>query len=174
MSNNIIICYSKTFAHSMYFERTGITKHLLHIWHKWKRNKLTDTETGLRLPSGRQAGEGRTGSRDQQMLTLIYETGKWQGPTIEHRELYSISWDKPSWERMWKRLWIHVWLNHSAAKQKLAQHCTSTIFQLNTFKRKKLESIHLILLFICIARWHIFVKHDTVTFEVIGKVHLVL
>ena len=33
---------------------------------------------------------------------LIYN--KQQGPTVEHRELYSISCDKPSW----KRIYIHT------------------------------------------------------------------
>ena len=80
---------------------------LLSIWHKWKRNKLTETD--LRLPRGRWGGEGWTRSWGQQILTIIYKTGKRKGPTIEHRELYSISWDKPSWERMWKRVCIYMY-----------------------------------------------------------------
>ena len=30
----------------------------------------------------------------------IYEIDKQQGPTTEHRELYSISYNKPQWKRM--------------------------------------------------------------------------
>ena len=32
---------------------------------------------------------------DQQMQTITYRMDKQQGPTVQHRELYSISWDKP-------------------------------------------------------------------------------
>ena len=32
---------------------------------------------------------------DQQMQTIIYRTDKQQSPTVQHRELYSISCDKP-------------------------------------------------------------------------------
>ena len=31
----------------------------------------------------------------QQMQTSIYRMDKQQGATVEHRELYLISWDKP-------------------------------------------------------------------------------
>ena len=52
------------------------------------------------LETSPTGGEGWTRSWGQQLLIIIYKTGKRKGPTIEHRELYSISWDKPSWERM--------------------------------------------------------------------------
>ena len=32
---------------------------------------------------------------DQQMLTVIYRIDKEQGPTVQHRELYLISCNKP-------------------------------------------------------------------------------
>ena len=32
---------------------------------------------------------------DQQMQTSIHRMGKQQGPTVQHRELYAISCDKP-------------------------------------------------------------------------------
>ena len=32
---------------------------------------------------------------DQQMQTIIYRMDKQQGPTVQHRGLYSISCDKP-------------------------------------------------------------------------------
>ena len=35
---------------------------------------------------------------DQQMQTIIYRMDKQQGPAVEHRELYSISCDKPQWK----------------------------------------------------------------------------
>ena len=39
--------------------------------------------------------EGWLGVWEQQMQTIIYTLDKQQGPTAEHRELYSISCDKP-------------------------------------------------------------------------------
>ena len=44
-----------------------------------------------------EGGGGRAGVGvwDEQMQTIIYRVDKQQGPTVEHRELYSISWDKP-------------------------------------------------------------------------------
>ena len=38
---------------------------------------------------------------DQQMQTSIYRMEKLQGPTVEDRELYSISCDKPEWKRIY-------------------------------------------------------------------------
>ena len=35
----------------------------------------------------------------QQMQTTIQRMDKQQGPTEQHRELYSISCDKPEWKR---------------------------------------------------------------------------
>ena len=42
-------------------------------------------------------GWGRDGLEvwDYQMQTIIYRMNKKQGPTVQHRELYSISCDKP-------------------------------------------------------------------------------
>ena len=46
---------------------------------------------------GGGGGGGREGSGalDQQMRTSIHRMDKQQGPAAEHRELYSISCDKP-------------------------------------------------------------------------------
>ena len=33
---------------------------------------------------------------------------KQQGPAVQHRELYSVSWDKQQWERTWKRMCVRV------------------------------------------------------------------
>ena len=60
---------------------------------KQKQNQGHTEETG-----GCQGGEGGRvgwGVWDQQMQTGIYRMDKQQGPTVEHRELYSISCDKP-------------------------------------------------------------------------------
>ena len=52
---------------------------------------------------------------DQQMQATIYEMDKQQGPTAQHRELYSVS---------------HGKLNHFVVQQKLTEYCKSTILQL--------------------------------------------
>ena len=62
----------------------------------------TDSETqrtDLWLPRWGQGSGGWVrdglGVQGQQMQTIIYRMDKQQGPTVEHRELYSVSWDKP-------------------------------------------------------------------------------
>ena len=45
------------------------------------------------LPRG--GGRDGLGVWDQQMQTIIYRMDKQKGPTVQHKELYSISWDKP-------------------------------------------------------------------------------
>ena len=49
-----------------------------------------------------EGGWGRDGLGvwDQQMQTIIYRMDKQQGPTVQHRELYSVSCDKPQWKRI--------------------------------------------------------------------------
>ena len=45
-------------------------------------------------------GEGDgLGAGDQQVQTSIYRVDK-QGPTVEHRELQSMSCDQPQWRRI--------------------------------------------------------------------------
>ena len=43
---------------------------------------------------GGRVGTGWIGSLGEQIQTIIYRMDK-QGPTVQHRELYSISCDKP-------------------------------------------------------------------------------
>ena len=58
--------------------------------------------------------------------TVTFRMDKQGGPTVQHRELYLVSWDRPWW-KIRKRMYIYVWLGHFAIEQKLAQHCKSTI-----------------------------------------------
>ena len=44
---------------------------------------------------GRRWGRDGVGRKDWQMQTIIQRMDKQQGPTVENRELYSISGDKP-------------------------------------------------------------------------------
>ena len=42
-------------------------------------------------------GEGWTGSLglDWEMQTITFRMDRQQGPTVQHREVYPVSWDKP-------------------------------------------------------------------------------
>ena len=71
------------------------------MWNlKNRTNELTykiDTEsqtqkTNLWLPKGRE-GSDKLAAQDQQRHTIIYEIDEQQGPTVVHRELYSISYN---------------------------------------------------------------------------------
>ena len=61
---------------------------------KQKQNQGHREQTG-----GCQGGRGLervgVGVWDQQMQTGIHRMDKQEGPTVQHRELYSISCDKP-------------------------------------------------------------------------------
>ena len=64
------------------------------------RNRLTDIENRLVVAQGEWKGGGAVAERWIWSLELvdancyIYRMDK-QGPTVQHRELYSISYDKP-------------------------------------------------------------------------------
>ena len=55
-------------------------------------NKLKKLKKKKVFPLGRGWGWGK--DWDQQIQTSIHRMDE-QGPTVEHRELYSVSWDKP-------------------------------------------------------------------------------
>ena len=73
---------------------------ITYMWNvKYDTNELiykseTDSQTqkiNLWLPKGK----GRRGiNQGQQIHTTIYKIDKHQGPTVQHRELYSISYNK--------------------------------------------------------------------------------
>ena len=76
--------------------------YITSMWNlKYDTNELiyraeTDSQTqrtDLWLPRG--GGRDGLGVWDYQMQTIIYRMNKLQGPTVKHRELYSISCDKP-------------------------------------------------------------------------------
>ena len=54
---------------------------------------------------GCQAGgvrEQKTGSLGlADVGYYVHGKDKWQGPTVQHRELYSKSYEKPSWKRIY-------------------------------------------------------------------------
>ena len=51
--------------------------------------------TDLQLSKGVRQGTDAWRVWDQQMQTIIYRMDKQQGPTVQHRELYSMSYNKP-------------------------------------------------------------------------------
>jgi len=52
---------------------------------------------------------GRSNGRPQHCWSRTKRTNKQQGPTIQHRELYSISHDKSYWKRIWnKNVYIRI------------------------------------------------------------------
>ena len=70
------------------------------MWNlKYDTNELiyeTERDRHREQTCGCQGGGGwerdKLGVWDQQMQTIIYRMDKQQGPTVQHRELYSISW----------------------------------------------------------------------------------
>ena len=73
------------------------------------------------------------GVQGQQMQTITVRMDKQRGPTVQHRELYPVTWDRTSWKIIGEEEYIYICLGHFAEKQKLTQHCKSTII----FKKRK-------------------------------------
>ena len=70
--------------------------------------------------------------------TTVYKIGNQRGPTVEHRELYSILCNNLYGKRTWKTIDICIFmLKHCAVHLKLTQHCNSTILQYKTKIKKK-------------------------------------
>ena len=71
------------------------------------------------------------------MQTITFRMDEKQGPNVQYRELYSISYNKPL-KRVCiyiyiKYIFMYVYLSHFAIQQRLAQHCKSTILQQKIF-----------------------------------------
>ena len=86
-----------------------ISYDIAHMWNlKYDTNELiykteTDSQTqktNLWLPKGKGGGRDKLEVWDQQIQTTIYKIDKQQGPTVYHRELYSISCNKLQWTRI--------------------------------------------------------------------------
>ena len=59
-----------------------------------KQKRFTDIKNRLVVAKGEGRREG-LGVWGQQMQTIVYRMDKQPGPTVQHRELRSISYDKP-------------------------------------------------------------------------------
>ena len=54
------------------------------------RNRLTDRENTLQLPKGKTKGEAHIRSLRLMYHMIICKVDNQQGPTVQHRKLYSI------------------------------------------------------------------------------------
>ena len=62
--------------------------------------KSADTEIRLVVAKGRTERRGKDWEFGVSRSTTTFRMDKQQGPTVQHRELYPISWDKPSRKRI--------------------------------------------------------------------------
>ena len=73
------------------------------IWHKWtylwNSNRLTD----IVVVKGEGSEERKDWKFGISRCKLLNRMDKQQSPAVEHRELYSISYDKPQWKRTWRK-----------------------------------------------------------------------
>ena len=86
---------------------------ITYTWNrKYDTNELIyKTVTHRQRTSFWLIGDGGGGGLDWELgtnrCTCIYRTDR-QGPTVEHRELYSISCAKPLWKTVWKRTYMYL------------------------------------------------------------------
>ena len=59
---------------------------------------------------------------------FVYKIDNQQGPTVYHRELYSVFYKGGESENEY--IYVYVYLNHFVVHLKVIQHCKSTILQL--------------------------------------------
>ena len=60
----------------------------------FKKQKQTHIENKFMVTKEERRGRDKFGIWDQQILTTVYKTDKQQGPaTVQHRELYSVSYN---------------------------------------------------------------------------------
>ena len=83
---------------------------------------------------GGRGGRDKVGFEDQQLHNTIYKINRQQGPTVWHRELYSVPCISIIAKSLKKNICICVLLSHFIVYPKITQHCKLTILQL---KKKK-------------------------------------
>ena len=62
------------------------------------------------VTKGESRGRDKLGGWDEQIHTTVYKIDKHQGPTVRHRELYSIFCNNLQWKRVGKRIDIYVYV----------------------------------------------------------------
>ena len=98
------------------------------------RNWFKTSENKLMVTRGERGGRDKVGFEDQQIHNTIYKINRQQGPTVWHRELYSVPCISIIAKSLKKNICIRVLLSHFIVYLKITQHCKSTILQL---KKKK-------------------------------------
>ena len=81
------------------------------IQHKLVYKTETDSQTqrtDLWLPMRREMGDGLE-VWDEQTRAVVHRMDGQQGPTAQHKGLYSIPCDKPSWKRTGKRICVYIY-----------------------------------------------------------------
>ena len=70
--------------------------------HKWTclQNRLTDTESRLVVAQGKGWWKNESGDWDEQVQAILHRVDGQRAPTILHRALYSVCWDKLQWKRV--------------------------------------------------------------------------
>ena len=58
--------------------------------------------------------------------TTVYKIDEQQGPTAQHRELNSISGDRPSWKSLWKRMYVCIFVCMYVSKSLCCTPATNT------------------------------------------------
>ena len=70
-------------------------KYYTIMWHNYLCNKTDSQTQRADVVVKGVGGRDGLGVWDQQMQTITCKMKKQQGPTVQHRELYSVSWNKP-------------------------------------------------------------------------------
>ena len=65
------------------------------------KQKLTHIENrSVIAKRGEEQGREKLGGWGQEIQTITHRVDGQEHPTVQHRELYSISWDKLQWKRI--------------------------------------------------------------------------
>ena len=79
---------------------------------------------------------------DGHVHTAVFKMDNQQGPTVEHRELYSMWCGSLDGRAVWGRMdtCAHIWLSPWAMHLKLSQHCSLAIPQNKSSKKALLKT----------------------------------
>ena len=48
-------------------------------------------------------------SSREKVQTITFRMGKQWGPTVQHRELYPVSWERPRWKLVWEKECLYMY-----------------------------------------------------------------
>ena len=145
--NGLRIWHCHGIGHSCNSDSTpGLRNSMFHRCCHKKKNKFIyiTMKNRLVVAKGQGKGVGWTGSLGLVDASITFRMGKQWGPTVQHRKLCPVSWNRTLWGMIWEKeyirivcmyVWLgqyiyvcmYVWLGQFAVQQKLTQHCKSTI-----------------------------------------------